>query len=284
MPDTSEAGEPVASASTVQVLAASRQWLRPVVRILIRCGVTWREFAELSKTTFVEVASNEFGKRGRPTNVSRTSVLTGLARREVRRQREILAVTPHPPTGYVTKASLVLSAWHLDPDFLDAKGRPLPLVVADEEGDGKAPTFEALVRRCGGSDVRTSTLVKELKRAHAIREQSDGRIEPLQRSYIPHSIDEQLVRLWGNALADLAATAGHNLTCKTTTPTRFERSAVNDRIARTALPEFRRFLEREGQAFLERLDAWLTAHEVAEGARDPERTLRLGVGVYHLQD
>jgi hypothetical protein len=63
----------MASASTSQVLAASRQWLKPVVHILIRCGVTWREFSELAKTTFVEVATHQFGKRGRPTNVSRTA-------------------------------------------------------------------------------------------------------------------------------------------------------------------------------------------------------------------
>ncbi len=67
-----------------QVLAATRQWLKPVIYILIRCGVTWRDFSELAKTTFVEVATRQFGKRGRPTNVSRTAVLTGLARRDVR--------------------------------------------------------------------------------------------------------------------------------------------------------------------------------------------------------
>src|SRR5262245_35143157 len=109
----------MASASTTQVLAASRQWLRPVVHVLIRCGVTWREFSELAKTTFVDVATSQFGKRGRPTNVSRTAVLTGLARREVRKQRKALESAPRAPTGYVTKASLVLSAWHLDPEFLD---------------------------------------------------------------------------------------------------------------------------------------------------------------------
>ena len=47
----------MASASTSQVLAAARQWLKPVVYILIRCGVTWRDFSELAKTTFVEVAT-----------------------------------------------------------------------------------------------------------------------------------------------------------------------------------------------------------------------------------
>src|SRR5712692_7100942 len=117
----------MASASMTQVLAAARQWLKPLVHVLVRCGVTWKDFAELAKTSYVEVATQQFGKRGRPTNVSRTAVLTGLSRREVRRQRARLAATPETWAGHVTKASLVLSAWHQDPEFLDARGKPARL-------------------------------------------------------------------------------------------------------------------------------------------------------------
>ncbi len=49
--------------------------------------------------TYVEVATRHFGRRGRPTNVSRTAMLTGLARRDVRKQRELLengAAAPLP--------------------------------------------------------------------------------------------------------------------------------------------------------------------------------------------
>lgn len=271
----------MASASTAQVLAASRQWLRPVIYILIRCGVTWREFAELAKTTFVEVATTQFGKRGRPTNVSRTAVLTGLGRREVRKQREQLEASPEALSGYVTKASLVLSAWHLDPDFIDGHGQPRALAV-----DGADVSFEALVRRCGGSDVRPSTLLKELRSAGAVRLRPDGKLEALQRNYIPHAMDEQLIRLWGTVMADMATTYVHNLTRTGKVPARFERSAVNDRIPRSALPEYRKFLEQEGQAFLERLDAWLTTHEARGSGADEEEAdaIRLGAGVYHIQD
>jgi len=270
----------MASASTSQVLAASRQWLKPVVHILIRCGVTWREFSELAKTTFVEVATHQFGKRGRPTNVSRTAVLTGLARRDVRKQRENLEEAPEGLTAYVTKASVVLSAWHLDPEFLDSKGKPRALAV-----EGEGVTFASLVRRCGGGDIRPSTLLKELRSAGAVHELEDGRLEPLLRNYIPHAMDEQLIRLWGTVLADVATTYVHNLTRTAKQPSRFERSAVNDRIARSALPEFRKFLDQEGQAFLERLDAWLTAHEVPDGVENPRGdSIRLGAGLYHIQD
>jgi Family of unknown function (DUF6502) len=268
------------SASTAQVLAATRQWLKPLVHVLIRCGITWREFTEVAKTAYVEVATGQFGKRGRPTNVSRTAVLTGLARREVRKQRERVDAGPQALTGYVTKASLVLSAWHLDPQFLGPTGKPafLPL-------DGEGATFTTLLRRCGASDVRPSTLLKELRSAGAIRLTGDGRLEALQRMYVPQKMDEELIRLWGTALADLATTHVHNLTRDAKTPSRFERAAVNGRVRASALPEFRIFLEQEGQAFLERIDAWLTDHEAKEGEADsPRATTRLGAGVYHLQD
>ena len=268
----------MASASTTQVLAATRQWLKPVVYILIRCGVTWRDFSELAKTTFVEVATKQFGKRGRATNVSRTAVLTGLARRDVRKQREKLEASPESSSGYVTKASLVLTAWHLDPRFLDAKGKPLPLPV-----EGAEASFASLVRHCSGGDVPLSTLLRELRAAGAVHKLPDGRWEPLARHYVPHTIDETLITVWGSRMADVAITCASNLTRTSKVPARFERTVSNGRIAKSALPEFRKFLDHEGQAFLQRLDAWLTQHEARDDTPD-DQLIRLGAGVYHIQD
>jgi hypothetical protein len=267
------------SASSSQVLAATRQWLKPLIHVLIRCGVTWKDFANLARTTYVEVATRQFGKRGRPTNVSRTAVLTGLARREVRSQRERLATAPEAWTAYVTKASLVLASWHLDPEFLGSDGKPRLLPV---QGDGI--TFATLVRRCGASDVRPSTLLKELRAAGAIRVTPEGQLEALQRAYIPHNMDEQMIRLWGTVVADVAQTLVHNLTRTPGNPARFERSAANVRVRATALAEFRQFLNREGQAFLERVDDWLAQHEAPAAENEPAQSLRLGVGVYHIQE
>ena len=250
------------------------------MHVLIRCGVTWKEFAELSRRSYVEVASHQFGKRGRPTNVSRTAVLTGLTRREVRKQRARLAATTDTFAGHVTKASLVLSAWHQDRDLLDSRGRPLPLPL-----EGEGVSFAALLRRCGAGDVRPSTLLKELLSAQAVRETRDGRLEPLKRSYVPQSMDERLITMWGKRITDVAKTYVHNLTRPANAPARFERAAVNDRVNASASPDFQRFLEQEGEAFLERVDAWLTAHEARADASDnPHGVVRLGAGLYHIQD
>jgi len=266
-------------ASTEQVLESTHQWLKPLVHVLLSCGITWREFSELAKTTYVEVASESFGKRGRPTNVSRTAILTGLVRRDVRKQRRILSGAPQPLSGYVTKGSLVLSAWHLDPDFREKDGRPALLRLT---GPGKS--FAALMERSGGADVRPSTLLKELVNAGAVRVRVDGRLQALQRSYIPHTMDEQLIRLWGTVMADVATTYVHNLTRTSKASRRFERSAVNDQMPVSAIADFAQLLEQEGQGFLERIDKWLTAHEHKSGDRRKGGTVRLGVGMYQIED
>ncbi len=269
------------SATTSQALAATRQWLKPAIHVLLRCGVPWREFSELAKSVYVEVATARFGKRGRPTNVSRTAMLTGLPRRDVRKQREKLATEENPGlTGYVSKGSQMLTAWHLDPEFLDAGGKPRVLPLEGERG-----SFAALMRLCGGGDVRPTTLLKELVSAGAVRLRADGRVQALKRHYVPQAMDEELLRLWGTVLTDIATTGDHNLTRGPRESARFERAAVNDRIPAKVVAEFRQFLNQEGQAFLERVDAWLTAHQVThEQEQAGVEITRLGAGAYHIQD
>ncbi len=51
------------------------------------------------------------------------------------------------------------------------------------------------------------------------------------RNYLPHTIDETVIRLWGSRMADISNTYVHNLTRTAKHPSRFERAAVNDRIS-----------------------------------------------------
>lgn len=88
--------------------------------------------------------------------------------------------------------------------------------------------------------------------------------------------------MWASVLSDVANTIEHNFTRDDSTPSHFERRALNLKVDRRALPEFRELLEREGQAMLERIDDWLSAHQLPDG--DEDAAIRLGVGLYHIQD
>jgi hypothetical protein len=259
------------------IVTACRLWLRPVARWLLRSGVTWKEFAELSREIFVDTATEEFGLRGRPTNVSRVALLTGLARREVRRIR---AASRGPAAAgaeeSLNHASRVLSGWHLDADFLEADGRPRVLPA-----QGPAPSFEVLLRRYAG-DIPVTALVKELVKSGSIEKLASGEYKVLRRYYMPRPMDGHAVERSGSVLADMAATVEHNLSRGEREPARFEGRAQNRQIDPRHLPAFRAFVEREAQGLLERVDDWLATHEADPS--DGAATLRLGVGVYAIHD
>ena len=140
------------------VMQTCRVLLRPIASLLLKCGMTWREFAEVSKSVFVAVASQDFGLNGRPTNVSRVSILTGVSRKEIARVRTLLEQEADPLPNKTTDATRVLSGWHQDPDFLTADGKPC---ILPAEGDGAS--FATLWQRYGG-DVPVTSMRKELER------------------------------------------------------------------------------------------------------------------------
>jgi hypothetical protein len=225
----------------------------------------------------VQVATTDFGIRRRPTNASRVAILTGLDRREVRKVRQEITENGEVEILYMTKASRVLDSWFHDPQFLDHAGKPRDL---SPEGDGVS--FAELVRRAAPG-LPAVAMLKELKSAGAIAPLPNGALRPLRRYYIPTSMSDEQIRLWGSTIRDLATTIGYNLTRAGNGPSLFERRAVNLHIAASALPAFKAYLEKEGQAFLERVDDWLSEHAVAADDTSTKQ-MRLGAGIYQFQD
>ena len=256
-------------------LAALRLLIRPVARFLLRAGVTWQELASVVKAAYVEVATEDFGIRGRPTNISRVAILTGLTRKEVRRLRNLLEEADPKIFSRMNSATRVLSGWHQDEEFLDADGSPLPLPATGGNG-----SFASLCSKYSGG-VATATMLKELKHVGAVAEDKDGKVTVKMRTYMPTMQDPARMLSSGSVLEDMGYTVAYNLRRDENDPGRFERRATNTRMPVKALPEFRAFIEQEGQAFLERVDAWLTEHEAKDG--DESKTIRLGMGAYWIE-
>jgi len=258
------------------VLRAFRRIFRPVAGILLRAGVTWREVVDLGKATYVEVASQDFGIRGRPTNVSRVSILTGITRKEVSRIRKLLAEPDTTVTDSMNHATRVLTGWFTDDEYVDADGQPRPLVA-----EGPNASFEALCKSYV-SDVAPQTMLKELKHVGAVVEDTDGRLVAKMRTYMPRQLDAAQILSSGSVLQDLGKTVAYNLYRDEHDMPKFERRASNMRVRASAVPAFQAFLDEEGQAFLERVDAWLTANEAEEDSN--EATVRLGLGAYWIEE
>lgn len=256
---------------------ACRTVLRPLASMLLRCGMTWREFSELSKAQFVRAATEEFGIRGRPTNVSRVSILTGISRKEVKRQRDLLQNKQSPVKTKTTDATRVLSAWFQDPDYVDENSVPKLL-----KESGPKPSFESLCADYGG-DIAMPTMLKELLNTETIERTQNGLLRPMRRFYQPVALDDESVLWAAELIKDLSETTNDDLFRESKTPPRFVRKAENKQVRADSLEEFRALLRDRGQAFLVEIDDWLTEHEINDG-NEPTETIRLGVGLFAIQD
>ncbi|HKE45583.1 MAG TPA: DUF6502 family protein, partial [Steroidobacteraceae bacterium] len=67
------------------LLAAYRHLLTPLVRVLLRNGISYLEFAEVAREVFVNVAGRDFTLPKRKISLSRMAIMTGLSRKEVAR-------------------------------------------------------------------------------------------------------------------------------------------------------------------------------------------------------
>ena len=260
------------------VLRSCRHLMRPVVRFLLRRGVAWSEFSDLSKEIYVDVARQEYGIDGRPTNNSRVAMLTGLSRREVSRVRDSLVGDAPEEDRPGNRIAQILTGWHVDPQFTDADGRPRDLPAT-----GPSASLSSLLKRYAG-DLPHGAIRKELLHRGLIQELDNGCVRVIKRDVVYANPDPEIVRQLGVALHDHAATLEHNLDDDRESPARFEGIADNVFVRASATKEFGIFVEGRGLDFLKEIDAWLANHEIADPADTATRKIRLGVGVYLIHD
>lgn len=257
------------------VIRSCRRFLRPIARFLLRQGVLWSVFSELAKEVFVDVAREEYGIDGRPTNNSRVAMLTGLSRREVGRVRDVLleeAANDYERQG--NRMAKILTGWHTDAEFTNTDGTPRDL-SADE--------FSSLLNRFAG-DLPHTAVRKEMLTHKLIEEPGNGDLRVLERDFVYSTLDPEIIRQMGVALHDHAATLDHNVNPERGSPLRFERLADNASIPENKVDAFHAFVEERGLEFLQDVDAWLSRHQQDDQDTGTRRTVRLGAGAYLIQN
>jgi hypothetical protein len=260
------------------LLAAYRHLLTPLVRILLRNGISYLEFAEVARQVFVDVAGRDFTLPKRKISLSRIAIMTGLSRKEAARLvREGQTKRVAQETTELSRVGRVLQGWYTDSEFTGPYGVPLDLKFDDAP---RRATFSELVRRYSG-DMPARAMFDELLRVGAVRiEHESGLIRVLSRSYIPEKLDSQNVRHFGIQTRNFIDTLDFNMRKSAPGKGRFERLVVaDDGISEDDMESFDSFLRERGQQFLVELDDWLAARPKPKAG---QHVIHTGVGVYHF--
>jgi len=264
--------------------------VRPLVGFLLQSGISYKEIVGVCKEQYVRVASESYGLRGRPTNASRIAAMTGLTRKEIRSLRESNSRAGRykaTDRGDSNAPTMILHHWYSDNDFLDKFGNPMGL-----EFDSGDVSFVELCRRYSG-DIPAGALKKELKRAGAIEETSDGRLRARRRYYTPEKFNSVFAKSMGFSLASLVSTLMHNAKLSLEHDAAYlrkhgylERYVWSSSLRESDIDEFQEYSEGKVEELLADLDSWIGSREQRQRTNEaePARTKHVvGLGTYFFR-
>ncbi len=244
----------------------------------MKVGIGYREFAEIAKCAFVDVSTSDYGLRGRPTNISRVAVMTGLTRKEVKRIRGVIEEGTEIDTSKVVPPIEILHRWHTDTTFVDDGGKPKILPF-----EGTDASFASLVRRYGG-DIPPGAMRTELKRVKAIEENDDGSLRVVRRHFRPRDKEQIVESALGRSLFGLAHAINNNVDVDESEAW-IQRIAWTSRIRGEDRSRVRRISRERIDEFLRGIDDLYSAYETIYPAEEIEnsKTGAVGVGVYYFE-
>ena len=255
------------------LLRALGRLLRPLVRLLIGSGITYPVMADLLRELYLDVATRDVLTDDKARTDSRISLLTGVHRKEIRRQRA--AAQPHAIPEAVTLATQILDRWLRAPPFADANG-PLPLPRSAAPG---AASFDALVASVT-KDVRARAVLDEWVSQGLVRLDDADSVVLNDSAFIPRPGRQEQLFYFGRNLHDHIAAAAANVSAAGTAPF-MDRSVHYDGLSEAAAAQLESAAREAGMRLLIDINrtaaALADAHDPADG---PTRRVNMGVYVF----
>lgn len=261
------------------LLAAYRRLMRPLVRILIRNGVAYGEFAEVAKEVYIDVAASDFKVPHRKMSQARIAILTGLTRKEVARLVTGKNKKEHDLISNHNRVTRVLTGWHTDAEYTGPYGLPLELQFESSENQ---PDFSRLVNRYSG-DMAPRAMLDELLRIGVVTETESSWFKVLTRTYTPTIDNPDSLERLANVVYNFISTVDRNISEKDARKRNFERYVFADNgIRKEDLPRFNAYIKSRAQLLLEEIDNWLSQLDPPDPKK--QNQVRTGLGIYHYID
>lgn len=215
------------------------------------------------------------------TLMARVLTLTGHSPRALARQFHSICRSLKEPkhpwdpsSGLIfSSAAHVMAHWHADPQYLDSRGAPLALPL-----NGPGPSVTSLIERVL-PHCDPQAVIEALRQVNGIRGRG-GRYRPTSRQL---AYQHQRVIAWLHGLTmllGLLRTVEHNI-AHPDGQTLLERAATNPRFPVRYLPQMHQRFKDRATTFLWQTDGEMRKRERPSG---PERTVRLGLGVFAFED
>lgn len=253
--------------------------LRPIVRTLLRLGISANEVNDLVRWLYVDefYHRKEFWHRRKPFG-ARAALLSGLSRKEVNRLSHIDTPDDAILTDQQNRATRVLAGWVNDQRF-HSNGKPALLPI---EAPGKIATFERLVQLYSG-DLTTRTVLDELVRAGCVQLDSEGNALLVNQAYGPTTAPEDALRIGGFAMQRLGETLDYNIANVSGSERRLQRLWRQRLIPAERAGDARQLISEHVVEAGRALDQQL-ARMAHSKPRDGQEYREVGIGMYYFEE
>jgi hypothetical protein len=268
------------------LLSALETILRPTIKLLLQSGIGYSEFAAVAKSVFVQVATEEYKRRGRPANFSQVSAMTGISRKEVSKIRKPISEKRWTPSMEASPVNTILHEWHFDPDFSDRAGQAKPL-----QFEGPL-SFSTLVSRYVG-DIPPGAMRSTLQKAGVLVQDSEGLLTVRQPFFYSKVFNEDFLRNLAFSLSNLGSTLVYNAALRQSADLpeerkaglyRLERGVWSEHLSEAGALRFKAWLDAAAPRFLESANHVIGENELpqSEWPLCPPRAV--GVGLYYYEE
>ena len=256
-----------------------KRLLRPLVKIMLREGLTYSHFAAIAQMAFVESAAKDFAGRGMKSPASSVCALTGMTADQV--QQVMVEHERFEASGIIDSTNpfaRVLHGWHNDRAYVGPYGFPVDLPF-----DTGPLNFTALASR-HAPGVSPDTILQELRRVGAVTEVGANVWKPIQQAYIEPSLSPVNLKRMAALVESLLATLENNSNdtrAKTDLNTDlFERTVtVDSPLSKSQLLELQAYMKTVGAQFLQRVDAFAAIDLREKMAVPPGEVADINVGL-----
>ena len=256
---------------------------KPLVRILLRHGISYKASAEVLKWCYVDVAHNEFGINGKKANKSRVAVITGLTWIDVKNliDDDVILMDSKPEAFH--RASRVLTGWLTDEKYQE--NNQVKVIPIHSENNKTDVSFESLVESySGGATIRS--ILDDLIENKAVEKVSKDQVKLLRTHYISSSnkSEENAIDIMAMSVSDLIKTINHNIHAKDD-DLYFQRIVQHRQIPEQYLPLVQTFIRERSQKLADEVDNFIGALSQQDMNDSADNKLdRLGLGIYYYQD
>jgi hypothetical protein len=235
------------------VLSVSlRRLLRPLVKIMLREGLTYSNFATIAQMAFVESAAKDFVGKGMRSTATSVCALTGMPLEQL---KAVMLDQEQYEASEVLEAAnpfaRVLHGWHNDRDYVGPYGFPVDLHF----DTGKLNFTVLATRHAAG--VSPETILQELLRVGAITEVGSNIWKPLKQEYIEPSLSPVNLGRMASLVESLLSTLENNTSRSRVGTDLFERTVnVDTPLTSDQLLALQSYMKTVGGQFLHRVDAF----------------------------